>query len=424
MSAAQWNPADNPWVSKDGNVELWLGDCLDILPQLDVQVDSVVTDPPYGLEFMGSSWDHGVPGKKFWEAIMEVCKPGCFLFSFGGTRTFHRMYCGIEDAGWTLKDTCLWLYGQGFPKSLDISKAIDKAAGAEREVIAPDPEAKRRNRTTSKFSGCYGEIDDAESCPVTSPTTPLAKHFQGFGTGLKPAFEPICVAMKPLDGTFAENAEKHGVAGLNIDGCRVEYDEGDDIHAKNPHTDGGIVDGQVYGKGRKTRYEVPSGRFPANIIHDGSDEVLEEFEQQSQFMGMHGAGGATNKQVKTKTHSGVEFLKSGGKERRITRLGDSGSAARFFYTAKASRAERGKKNKHPTVKPVAVCRYLCRLSKTPTGGVVLDPFMGSGTTGIACIREGRKFIGIEKDPKWFAIAMKRIKKEFTRIGFGLQYRKD
>lgn len=332
-------------------MQLYLGDCLEVMAGMEPNsVDSIITDPPYGLLFMGKDWDHGIPGIPFWQAALRVAKPGAILMAFGGTRTFHRLACAIEDAGWEIRDTMMWVYGSGFPKSHN-----------------------------------------------------LDGDFDGWGTALKPAWEPIIIAMKPCDGTFAQNAEKWGVAGFWIDGGRIPIGEGDNIYAKNPHTLGTIGENGIYGAGKPTMYEVGKGRWPANLIHDGSDEVVGLFPMTN--------GGALRIATRQRNKGWCNSSPGGGVE-AIDNFGDSGSAARFFYAAKSSRSERTcggtVENGHPTCKPVSLMRYLCRLTKTPTGGVVLDPFMGSGTTGVAAIMEGRDFIGIEKEPEYMAIAERRI----------------
>jgi len=580
-------------------------------------VDSVITDPPYGLDFMGKSWDHGVPGIEFWQAALRVAKPGAILMAFGGTRTYHRLTCAIEDAGWELRDTMCWLYGSGFPKSLDISKAIDKAAGAERMLTKPG---------IIQRDG-YGDDWDtgsSESRPrYDLPSTPAAHLWQGWGTALKPAHEdiivaqkpldtptecgiilenlyhleaqlwslldvntaeklfksnrpdydavcafaqwnadekrsiqeglcgqmdtlqfasvmtsclntvtswsstladaladgkmsttetessqtidlktlnsclsaltpnsiirtaitqpgswqsalpaarylsavvaklnstpqrfaaetataralisqqeeeglnltpeysPIIVAMKPLEGTYAENAQKWGVAGLNIDGGRIGTST--ELHVSKPRADRtGFIKGFVSGTETTSR---DFGRWPANLLLD--EEAARLLDQQS---GESQSVASDRNWQESGNDNPVRFkgrnIKSG------VHFGDSGGASRFFYTSKASSSERNaglddepkqflatmgdgiggrehnpkeptawKQNFHPTVKPVSLMRYLCKLTRTPTGGVVLDPFMGSGTTGIACVLEHRDFIGIEIDAKYAEIARKRI----------------
>jgi predicted RNA methylase len=357
-------------------MRLFEGDCLSVLKGLpDNSVDSIVTDPPYGLSFMGKKWDYDVPSVKIWRECLRVLKSGGHLLSFAGSRTYHRMAVNIEDAGFEIRDQIMWVYGSGFPKSHNISKAIDKAAGAEREV-----------------------------------TTPKAKQWDGWGTALKPAHEPIVVARKPLIGTIVENVLEYGTGGLNIDGCRVEYGTGGSI-ASNPllrkekghsHKQGTDENSSnIKNKSEEGQFEAnEKGRFPANFIHDGSDEVVSLFPNSK--------GGGNNYEV-----GDVGFCFSvGERSKRPMAHGynDGGSADRFFYCAKANKAERNaglENNIHPTVKPVALMKYLCRLV-TPPNGIVLDPFMGSGTTGIAAKVEGFDFIGIEMDAEYLEIAEARI----------------
>lgn len=301
------------------------GDCLEIMPTLPAEsVDSIVTDPPYGLSFMGKNWDHGIPGVPFWSEAFRVAKPGTHLLAFGGTRTFHRLTCAIEDAGWEIRDCIMWVYGSGFPKSHNLSG-----------------------------------------------------DWQGWGTALKPAWEPIIVARKPLTGTVAQNVQAYGTGAVNVDGCRagevpspsirhretakVSGKSGRDMHSQhriklglNPYN----KDNELYCTPRPGEQ---LGRWPANLIHDGSDEVT----------------------------------------------GLMGEAARFFYCAKASKADRDEGNHHPTVKPTDLMRYLCRLV-TPPGGIVFDPFCGSGSTGKAARLEGFQFIGIEREVEYVEIARHRI----------------
>jgi DNA modification methylase len=332
-------------------VELLHGDCLERLQELpDCSVDACVTDPPYGLSFMGKKWDYDVPGENIWRECLRVLKPGGHLLAFAGTRTQHRMAVRIEDAGFEIRDMIAWVYGSGFPKSHNIGKAIDKAAGAEREVIGvAGRSGSIRNSMAGDFAG--GEYMS------TAPATPEAQQWDGWGTALKPALEPITVARKPLQGTVAANVLEHGTGAINIDGCRVGTDGG-----------GGNGLGSHYDRLGNTKPLVrhgeasgPIGRWPANLIHDGSDEVTEL-------------------------------------------LGD---AQRFFYCAKASKKDRSEGNTHPTVKPTDLMRYLCRLV-TPPGGIVLDPFMGSGSTGKAAMLDGFRFIGIERDPTYFESARRRL----------------
>ena len=398
------------------------------MPTLDADsIDSIVTDPPYGLSFMGKDWDHGVPGEAFWRETLRVAKPGAHLLAFGGTRTHHRLAVAIEDAGWEIRDCLGWLYGSGFPKSLDVSKAIDKAAGAEREVVGLgiNHAAKVRHAATHDPSGGATYISAPAGPMLTAPATPDAACWQGWGTALKPAWEPVILARKPLVGTVVVNVLAHGTGALNIDGCRVGVE-------KRPRLEAGFIrsgrtDEEVfstgYGRPKETNGTV-DGRWPANIVHDGSDEVLELFPN--------------TKAGKWNRTKGARHFNNNGEEtdyREWKTLIDSGSAARFFYCAKASKADRdegceglgeraGKRplsggddtrgrptpcnhNHHPTVKPTALMRYLCRLI-TPPGGIILDPFCGSGSTGKAATLEGFDFIGIDTDADYLAIAEARI----------------
>jgi DNA modification methylase len=349
-------------------VDLHLGDCLEVLKELeDNSIDSIVTDPPYGLSFMGKKWDYDVPNKAIWQECLRVLKPGGHLLAFAGTRTQHRMAVNIEDAGFEIRDMIAWVYGSGFPKSLDVSKAIDKAAGAEREVVGTNPYY-CEGRTADP--GEYRQGGKNGSQHITAPATDAAKQWEGWGTALKPAMEPITVARKPLIGTVAENVIKHGTGGINIDGCRVGTEVvGWGGKGRNPNTattgasQGGQQGGYNYAEGEARPVQ---GRWPANFIHDGDQLVLELFP-------------------------GLE----------------KDSAARFFYCAKASKKDRDEGNGHPTVKPTDLMRYLCRLV-TPRNGIVLDPFMGSGSTGKAAVLEGFKFVGIEREQEYIDIATARI----------------
>jgi site-specific DNA-methyltransferase (adenine-specific) len=380
---------------------LHLGDCLDVLRTLpDASVDAVVTDPPYGLAFMGKRWDYDVPSVAIWAECLRVLKPGGHLLAFAGTRTQHRMAVRIEDAGFEIRDMIAWVYGSGFPKSLDVSKAIDKAAGVEREVVGqyvhPATGKHHGDFRTDGDRASYGSFSMCEdSRSITAPATPEAQQWSGWGTALKPALEPITMARKPLASTVAANVLEHGTGALNVDGCRVEGMAPVTVQGQSARA------GEVYGADqRDQRVFEPhtSGRWPANLIHDGSDEVVGLFPQS--IKGQVGM---------SKTQGGHRFIKGDTESVQKFDYGhsDTGSAARFFYTAKASRDDRSDGNTHPTVKPTDLMRYLCRLV-TPPGGVVLDPFMGSGSTGKAAMLEGFGFIGIEREAAYHAIAERRI----------------
>jgi hypothetical protein len=366
-------------------------------------VDAVVTDPPYGLSFMGKKWDYDVPAVEVWAECLRVLKPGGHLLAFAGTRTQHRMAVRIEDAGFEIRDMIAWVYGSGFPKSLDVSKAIDKAAGAEREVVGV---CKR----TGKEAGTYGEM--AGNNAITTPATADAARWQGWGTALKPSMEPITVARKPLEGTVAANVLRHGTGAINVDGCRVGTRGGTRMVGGPNHLN------KVYGRGMGGGdTEECGGRWPANLIHDGSGEVVEGFPL-TDSPGPRESSGSRERRSGFCMTDGTDG--TGG-------YGDSGSAARFFYCPKADGDDRDdgvagglsgradgslgsvtmRKNIHPTVKPTDLMRYLCRLV-TPPGGVVLDPFCGSGSTGRGALLEGFAFVGCEMAEEYAAIAAERI----------------
>jgi site-specific DNA-methyltransferase (adenine-specific) len=401
--------------------QILLGDCRDRLKELpDNSIDSIVTDPPYELGFMGKSWDaSGVAyDVTVWQECLRVLKPGGHLLSFGGSRTYHRMACAIEDAGFQIRDQIMWVYGSGFPKSLNISKAIDKAAGVQ------------FNAKPASGVGFMNNNDDGYNTTLNQlvqvgESTAEAKEWDGWGTALKPAHEPIVLARKPLVGTVANNVLTHGTGGINIDGCRV---------GNETRTYGGMSANQpdvgTFRDDNWTPKEIEvtvAGRFPANFIHDGSDEVLELFPD---------AKGGTWNTTKGARH----FNNDGEPTGYATSKSDSstGSAARFFYCAKASKKDRNEgldhlpevmitgrdvgqdamavphktrsnlsANYHPTVKPTDLMRYLCRLI-TPPNGTVLDPFTGSGSTGKAAVLEGFSFIGVEQSEEYIAIAEARI----------------
>ena len=365
-----------------GKPVLHHGDCLTVLRTMpDSSVDAIVTDPPYGLTFMGKHWDYDVPSVEIWAECLRVLKPGGHLLAFAGTRTQHRMAVRIEDAGFEIRDMIAWVYGSGFPKS--------------------------RN---------------------------LDGDWQGWGTALKPALEPITVARKPLVGTVAENVLRHGTGAINVDGCRVE---GAPPSVPQPvfNSPTGRTYGMKTGEGRNGQMSQATGRWPANLIHDGSDEVMGLFP--------HTTSGQLNR-ANIIADNGI--YGAAPKNRTGEYASNSGSAARFFYCAKASKRDRDeglesmpdaspafgadkgdglgrgisntrqdwpRKNNHPTVKPTDLMRYLCRLV-TPPGGVVLDPFMGSGSTGKAAALEGFRFIGIEREAEYLEIARARIEHAKSR----------
>ena len=364
-------------------------DCIEGLRKLlDNSVDAIVTDPPYELGFMGKKWDStGIAyNVDMWKECFRVLKHGGHLLSFGGTRTYHRMACAIEDAGFEIRDQIQWIYSNGFPKSQNISKMIDKKFGAEREVIGKRVHPTLKNKPTVKSRAFHVETLDSdknmESWDITAPATDEAKQWDGWGTSLKPAHEPIVMARKPLsEKTIVDNVLTWNTGGINIDGSRVPYQNEADLNqvkAKCNFTENaksigfGTVD-TLYGTGSTPLEQArdcvkEDGRFPANIIFD--EEAGKILDEQSGI---------------TKT----------------------GGASRFFYCAKASGREKGKFNNHPTVKPIKLMEYLVRLV-TPKGGTVLDPFAGSGTTLLAAKNLGFNYIGIEKEKEYIEIIEKRL----------------
>jgi len=308
------------------------GDCREVMAAMDAaSVDAIVTDPPYGLAFMGKGWDHAVPGVEFWTEALRVAKPGAHLLAFGGTRTFHRLACAIEDAGWEVRDTLSWLYGSGFPKS---------------------------------HNGPWG------------------------GTALKPAWEPIIMARKPLTGTVAANVAAHGTGALNVDGCRIPTDDALSLHGRSPTVNGWdprMSGGQVAGVGKGQEL----GRWPANVLLD--EDAAAQLGEPSRFF-------YVAKASRREREAGLT-----GETRAVgsVNLRTDSHAERNGQTTTPAR------NHHPTVKPIALMRWLCRLV-TPPGGLVLDPFTGSGTTGCAAALEGFGFVGIEREAEYVAIAERRI----------------
>jgi DNA modification methylase len=391
-------------------INLMLGDCLNEMKKLDDNsVDSIVTDPPYGISFMGKAWDKTVPSTEVWEEALRVLKPGGHLLAFAGTRTQHRMAVNIEDAGFEIRDMIAWVYGSGFPKSHNISKAIDKMAGAEREVISEiktksggmahiSKTNAEHNFRPNAYTGNADDKSAANVIQVTAPATDEAKQWEGWGTALKPALEPITVARKPLEEkTVAANVLKYGTGGINIDTSRVPLNGDYKSKANGRPSQTGLDDNYV---SETANQPDTVGRFPANFIHDGSDEVVSCFPNTK-------AGGSVSGKEKSRT--GDANTNCYGEYNRVAwdSYSDDGSAARFFYCAKVSKKERGENNDHPTVKPQELMKYLIRMV-TPESGIVLDPFMGSGSTGMAAKDLAIDFIGIELDPDYIEIAKNRI----------------
>jgi len=441
------------------------GDCLEKLKELEPNsVDTIITDPPYDLStvnryanskpaksnrnggndgfqgvnkgFMGKEWDGtGIAFKQeTWEECLRVTKPGGTLLTFGGTRTYHRMACAIEDAGWILKDCIMWLYGSGFPKATDISKQLDK--GHKRKVVGKSKDSANRKKGGTFIGENEGERN------ITAPATPQAKQWNGWKShGLKPAYEPIIVAMKPNEGSYANNALKYGVSGLNIEEARIpiDIDKEKDNRVGTDRVRGdkkGLDSTSIFGQSKEGVQMYKDGRFPANIILD--EEAGKMLDEQS----------GESKTLPRPIADGKKLDKDGnwGFKRMPHNISDKGGASRFFYCAKASKSERNAgceeleekqagmcmkddkftrenmgntpaserepiKNNHPTVKPLKLMEYLCTLTKTPTGGIVLDPFAGSGTTGLACQNTDRDFILIEKEEEYIKIIKARLNRK-------------
>lgn len=446
-------------VYDEPGVTLYHGDCIEVMRSLpDASVHAVVTDPPYGLEFMGRKWDGaegfteslarigrgvevaaerageltakgkghatsagpylaagvdsirvaGVPFQEWCEVwateALRVLKPGGYMLAFGGSRTWHRLSVAIEDAGFEIRDSIAWLYGSGFPKSMDVSKAIDKAAGAEREVIGRDPNWRARVHGEGTYEGGQTRPEF-----LTAPATQTARDWQGWGTALKPAFEPIVVARKPLAGTVAANVMAHGTGAINIDATRVQTS--DDTARPNGPAGEGWGNGAVgIGGG------APEGRFPTNVLLEQSQ--ADELDSQT---GVLTSGLFKGKRTADKLRNAYGDFK--GSDEQVETYGDSGGASRFFptfhYEAKAPGIERPDVDgvEHPTVKPLDLMRWLVRLVASP-GAVILEPFAGSGTTLEACLLEGFDVIGIEREDTYLPLIMQRIRKPLQQSLFG------
>lgn len=404
-------------------IRLLRGDMLDLLPTLPAEsFHACVTDPPYHLTsivkrfggataapakfgtdgayahasagFMGKQWDGGDIAfrPETWAAVLRVLRPGAHLLCFGGSRTSHRMVCAIEDAGFEIRDTLCWLYGSGFPKSLDVSKAIDRAAGVMREVVGSKAgmPGYRTGRTGENEVYGDGLANGSAKCEITTPATPEAAQWTGWGTALKPAYEPIILARKPLAGTVAANVLRHGCGGINVDACRVPG-------GAKPYGNPTEADGYRLHKRDDDWMPSVAGRWPANVLHDGSDEVEAAF-----------ARFGTTESTAAPRHNGDFKSVAKGRDTPHTTHGhiDSGTASRFFYSSKADKADRAD-SRHPTVKPIDLMQWLCRLI-TPPGGHVLDPFAGSGSTGEAAMLEGFDATLIERDPTYAADIQHRI----------------
>lgn len=376
------------------------GDCLEKLKKLrDNCIDSVVSDPPYELGFMGKKWDaSGIAySVELWREVLRVLKPGGHLLAFGGTRTYHRMTCAIEDAGFEIRDSIDWIYGTGFPKSLDVSKAIQAGGGPEsirRLQMGDAYEPSGRGRINydhgggSAMNGSIGSVDLSDA----------AKQWAGWGTALKPAHEPIVMARKPLIGTVAANVQTHGTGAINIDACRIAHASAADLAeslAKNPGRDGETVTSDVYGANRPQQSVNAAGRWPANVLFD--ENAASEIGDSARFF-------YVAKPSRKERDLGCEALPARTAGEATDR--EDGSDGLKSPRAGAGRTG-GSKNFHPTVKPIELMRYLIRLV-TPLNGIVLDPFGGSGTTGCAAALENFNCLLFERDLEYVEIARARI----------------
>ena len=372
-------------------------DCIKHLKTIeDNYFDSVVTDPPYELAFMGKIWDStGIAfTTELWKEVYRTLKPGGYLLSFAASRNYHRMAVAIEDSGFEIRDQIMWIYGSGFPKSMNIGKALDKKQGNKRKVIG----------TTNQQDIRSGNYVQGPQDRIDVPITKGDSEWEGWGTALKPAHEPICMARKQIsEKSIVDNVLKHGTGGINIDGCRVTTDENISNHSRSAES---AVSKGIFGDSKEQETHQTQGqtlgRFPANLIHDGSEEVIDEFKKFGEDKGAKApvknkdreTNLLKNQPIHLQPHEKYDKVGDDGETFR----GDTGTAARFFYCPKANKKEKGD-TKHPTVKPVNLMRYLVRLV-TPKDGIVLDPFAGTGTTGEACILENRNYYLIEAEESY------------------------
>lgn len=407
----------------------------------DNTIDAVITDPPYGIAFMNKKWDYDVPQTNTWKEVYRILKPGAHILVACGTRTYHRMVTNIEDAGFNIRDCIVWAYGSGFPKSLNISKDIDRQLGCKREVMGIKQHAKDdfsnnlyaqdpANKNNTRVFGYGEEI-------ITAPSSPQAITYDGYGTALKPAIELWCLAMKPIsEKNIAQNVLKWGTGGINVDGCRIGTEERTFIKVSYQGKTGefsGQGHNTLNGMKLITGNTTVTGRFPANLIHDGSEEVLGLFPTTKSTPKKSDKSTPNN----TTRENCIQFSQL--KHQFNYGQENNTSAARFFYVPKASKTERNtglgqspevempygsggggmpngnnnpkktkQQNFHPTVKPIALMQYLIRLISPPNNPIVYDPFMGSGSTGVAAILENVNFIGSELNPDYFNIAQQRI----------------
>lgn len=403
------------------------GDCLAEMKKMqDNSIDFIVTDPPYGISFKGREWDKQIPSLDYWREMLRICKPGAMMAVAGLPRMIHRLTCAVEDAGWEIRDMIMYLFGSGFPKSLDVSKAIDKAKGLEREIIGRKADERYASSRKRSFNpeNPTSTLGSGDGGILTAPSSALAKTFSGYGTTLKPAWEGWIIAMKPLDGTFAQNAEKWGVAGINIDESRIGTNENWVVKRRNNR-------GLNWDWNACLSESHPAARWPANLLLD--EESTEMLDQMTGKL-------SPSKKRKWKNGYGENVFDHGLKPKVIEGgCDDSGGESRFFYCAKASKAERNRgcdgialkaggsnakgyvkdvvngydrnkpvNNNHPTVKPIALMKYIIKLLAPPGNPILLDPFAGSGSTLVAAKELAIEAVGIERSAEYCEIANARI----------------
>ncbi len=412
------------------DTQIACGNSLDVLRRVPENTfHSIPSDPPYGLGFMGKGWDKVLPDPRLWAEALRVARPGAHMALFGAPRVFHRLACQVEDQGWELRDCLMWLYGSGFPKSLDVSKAMDKAAGVEREVLEWRKSAGGRTTAANPMDRDAGRTNTHD--PITAPATDLARQWQGWGTALKPAWEPILLFRKPLIGTVAQNVQRWGCGGLNIDATRVGTSK--EVPGSMPKTQTDATSFATKSRPAGSGQDPNVGRWPANLILDPEAGALLDAQTGTLKSGSVAKGTIKN------AWEGHTMGAQASMEMPVI-VGSTGGASRFFYCAKASRSEREaglgppvgyvdpsrgqhsagrnspragagrsspRANTHPTVKPLALMRWLVRLI-TPPHGLTLDPFAGSGSTGCAAAMEGFHHLGIELDPAHAALARERV----------------
>lgn len=381
------------------------GDVLHVLPTISSSLyDATFFDAPYGINFMEQGWDSAVPPVEVWKSLLRVCKPGALLLAFGGTKTFHRLVSNIEDAGWEIRDTICWLYGEGFPKGLDIGKAIDKELGVERPVVGEKQNLQRGRNADHRFGFRQSEC----MIPITTPGSEQSKIWNGYSTALKPAWEPILLAQKPRRGSYAANALRFGCGGLNIGECRIGTKGGikRSHQAAYPRLEDGEEDRRHWSRVGHAAQPLDKGRWPANVMLD--EEAAAELDRRT---GKSRSRRGKRRCAESNIGNGRTLNSFRSRVDAVEGFEDEGGVSRFFYVAKAGRRER-KGNDHPTVKPLGLCEYLARLILPPkrkTPRRLLVPFSGSGSEILGALSAGWDHVtGIEREAKYVEIARRRL----------------